>query len=179
METFHLRVFQGHVLDQCRFLLAAANEINAGLASRNTDQILYAIQNLLNAAANISKMLWGQKGKLASQRARLRDSIGIADDSPLRNVTMRNDFEHMDERIDKWWAESKAHNHADRIIGPKDSTIVGIEPTDMFRMFDPQTTDVIFWGEEFNIRALVTEVQRILPLLQAEAKKPHWDQSER
>ncbi|AEH89403.1 hypothetical protein [Mesorhizobium opportunistum] len=176
METFHLRVFQRQVLDQCKFLLTAANEINAGLASHNIDHVLYAVQNLLNAGANISKMLWGQKGKLANQRERLRQSIGIADDSPLRDVNMRNNFEHMDERIDRWWAESKSHNHADKIIGPKNSAIVGMEPTDMFRMFDPQTTDVIFWGEEFNIQALVTEAQRILPLLQAEAHKPHWDE---
>src|SRR5215469_3258896 len=89
METFHLRVFQGHVLDQCRFLLAAANEINAGLASRNTDQILYAIQNLLNAAANISKMLWGQKGKLVDREEPRRrgNSHGVG----VRSVGERHD----------------------------------------------------------------------------------------
>ncbi|WP_157223717.1 hypothetical protein [Caulobacter sp. AP07] len=176
METFHLRVFQRQVLDQCKFLLKSADEINAGMALRDTDHILYGIQNLLNAGANISKMLWGQKGKFANQRAQLRDSIGVADDSPLREVTMRNNFEHIDERIDRWWVESKAHNLADKIIGPKDGAIVGMEPTDMFRMFDPNTTNVIFWGEEFNMRALVTEAQRIFPLLQAEANKPHWQE---
>jgi hypothetical protein len=176
MDTFLLRVFQRQVLDQCNFLLLSAKEIDAGLAMGNPDHILYGIQNLLNAGANISKMLWGQKGKFANKRTRLRESINVADDSPLRNVNMRNNFEHMDERLDRWWADSKAHNHADMIIGPKNS-FVGIEPTDMFRMFDPHTTDVIFWGEEFNIQALVNEAQRILPLLQAEADKPHWDRT--
>ena len=176
METFHLRVFQGQVLDQCEFLLKSANEINNGSAAGSTEHIIYGIQNLLNAGANISKMLWGQKAKFAAQRERLRASIGIDDNSPLRNVNMRNNFEHMDERIDRWWAESKRHNYVDKIVGPKGRCVVGPEPTDMFRMFDPQTTDVTFWGEEFNIQEIVTEVLRIVQLLREEAGKPHWDQ---
>lgn len=178
MDTFQLRIFQGQVLDQCRFLLLSAQIVNKGLSPLNTDQIIFGIQSLLNAGANISKMLWGSGGKHAEKRKPLRDSIGISDTSPLREVTMRNHFEHMDERIDRWWAESKQHNHIDKIIGPKKSSIVGAEPTDMFRLFDPQTAEVVFWGQEFNIQALVTEVERILPKLQEEARKPHWDRSD-
>lgn len=179
MEIFQLRVFQRQILDQCQFLMFAAEEVNAGIKTRNTDRIFYAIQNLLNAGANISKMCWGsKKSKMSDARKPLRDSIGIADSSPLRNVTMRNNFEHMDERIDRWWAESKRHNIADRNIGPKDRTIVGMEPTDMFRLFDPQTAIVTFWGEEFNIQALATEAERLLPRLREEADKPHWDPSD-
>jgi hypothetical protein len=105
MDTFHLRVFQIQVLDQCQFLLLSANEVNQGLTQSDTNRVFYGIQNLLNAGANISKILWGQGGKRSEQRKRLRDSIGISDESPLREVTMRNHFEHMDERIDRWWSE--------------------------------------------------------------------------
>jgi len=178
MDTFHLRIFQHQVLDQCHFLLASANEVNQGLAQHDNNRVFYGIQNLLSAGANISKMLWGQGGKRSEQRKRLRDSIGISDNSPLREVTMRNHFEHMDERIDRWWSESQRHNHADKNIGPKDRTIVGLDTIDMFRLFDPQTTEIVFWGQEFNLQALVNEVQTILPLLQAEASKPHWDESD-
>lgn len=178
MDTFHLRIFQRHVRDQCQFLIAAAQELNAGLEERNTTRILCAIQNLLNAGANVSKMLWGSKGKKADERKRLRDSVGVPDTSPLREVTMRNHFEHMDERIDRWWTESKSHNHADSIIGPK-NLIGDLEPIETFRWFDPVTKEVIFWGEGFNIQALVSEAVRILPKLQEEADKPHWDAPER
>jgi hypothetical protein len=119
METFPLRIFQQHVLDQCQCLLSAAHDVNSGLASHDADRIFRALQNVLNAGANISKLLWGQKGKRAEARKRLRESIGIHDDSPLRQVSMRNNFEHMDERIDRWWAESSRHNYADRTIGPR------------------------------------------------------------
>lgn len=175
MDTFHLRIFQRHVRDQCRFLVAAAHDLNAGLAAHDTDRVLCSIQNLLNAGANVSKMLWGSKGKKAQERKRLRDSIGVSDDSPLREVTMRNHFEHMDERIDRWWAESPTHNHADAIIGPR-NTIAGLEPIETFRWFDPMTKEVIFWGEGFNVQALVSEAEGLLPKLQEEADKPHWDE---
>src|SRR5450631_2177877 len=99
MERMHLRTFQSQVALQCSFLLLAAEDLNRGLKQRNISYVFYALQNLLNAGANISKALWGQGGKLAIERKPLRDSIGVDDTSPLREVTMRNNFEHFDERI--------------------------------------------------------------------------------
>ncbi len=167
-----LRTFQQQVLTQCEFLLLAADDVNVSLNNHNTTRVFYALQNLLNAAANISKALWGQGGSLTAQRQALRDSIGISDASPLRNVTMRNNFEHFDERLEKWWRESQRHNYADFNIMPK-SMVVGIDPIDWFRNFDPQTTDLYFWSQEFNIQELVTEVHKIVPKLQEETNKPH------
>jgi hypothetical protein len=177
VELMLLRQFQTQVALQCKFLINAANEINVGLKNRNVEHVFYGIQNLLNAGANISKALWGSKGRRAEQRKQLRESIGIADDSPLREVTMRNNFEHLDERLDRWWNESSRHNHADMNIGPKSRTISGLDEIDMFRLFDPETTDLTFWGEEFNIQSIVAEVQTILPKLLEEANKPHWNPS--
>jgi len=174
MDLMLLRTFQQQVLTQCEFLLLAADDVNVSLNNHNTTRVFYALQNLLNAAANISKALWGQGGRLAAQRRTLRDSIGISDDSPLRNVTMRNNFEHFDERLDKWWNESERHNNVDFNIMPK-SMIVGADSIDLFRNFDPQTTDLWFWSQEFNTQEIITEVQRILPTLRAEADKPHLE----
>ena len=163
---------QQQVLRQCKNLLLAANEAHQSLAKVDVERVFYALQNLLNAGANISKALWGQRGKLADQRKPLRDSIGINDNSPLREVTMRNNFEHFDERLDKWWKESPRHIHIDNNIGPP-ITLGGADQIDKFRHFDPQTTIITFWGQEFNLQKIVDEVQRILPTLEAEASKPH------
>ncbi|MBW8302145.1 MAG: hypothetical protein K0M60_21345 [Hydrogenophaga sp.] len=175
METFQLRIFQGQVLDQCQFLLWAAHDLNFGLKSDDTDRVLYGLQNFLNAGANISKMFWGSGGSKTKERRRLRDSVGISNNSPLRNVAMRNNFEHMDERVDRWWKESKRHNHLAKVIGPR-GAISGVDDIDIFRWFDPTTCDIIFWGSAFNIQDLVVEVEKIMPKLREEAAKPHWDQ---
>lgn len=175
MDTFHLRIFQTHVCDQCQFLIMSAEILQAGLQDDDTNRILYAIQNMLTAGANISKLLWGQRGKHAEARRRLRDSIDIADDTPLRQVAMRNHFEHMDERIDRWWSDSLRHNHADRIIGPR-NMIAGFDSIETFRWFDPETKEIIFWGDGFNLQEIVSEALRLLPKVQEEANKPHWDE---
>ena len=49
---------------------------------------------------------------------------------------------------------------------------------DVFRMFHPSTGDVTFWGDSFNLREIVAEVQRILPAVVKEADKPPWDTRE-
>jgi len=174
MDLMLLRTFQRQVELQCKFLLTAAEDVNTALKVRNPQAAFYGIQNLLNAGASISKALWGQGGKHSERRKPLRDSIGIDDSSPLREVTMRNNFEHIDERMDRWWKESKTRNHIDTMIGSK-TDIVGHAEIDKFRHYDPTTTDIIFWGQEFNLQKLVDEVQRILPKLREEASKPHWD----
>ena len=169
-----LRAFQNQVLLQCEFMTLATAEVNAAMQSQDTTRIFYGLQNLLNAAANISKVLWGSGGRHADERREVRDSIGIHENSPLSTVTMRNNFEHFDERLDGWWSASARHNSQDLCVMPK-SSVTGIDPIDWFRVFDPITTDLYFWSQEFNIQDLVNEVQRILPKLREEANKPHWE----
>jgi hypothetical protein len=177
MDPRLIRTFQKQILIQCEFVLYAAGAINATLnghhpPDRFHNTLFFAIQNLLNAAANISKAFWTQGGRRATDRQPLRDSIGISDTSPLRQVTMRNHFEHYDERLDEWWRDSRHHNHADFNMGPRDAVAIGFDDIDIFRNFDPTTTDVVFWGETFNLQALVEEVERILPRLRSELGEP-------
>jgi hypothetical protein len=154
MDLMLLRIFQAQVALQCRFMMLAATEVNNGLQQHDVHYVFFALQNLLNAAANVSKALWGGGGKLSAERKPLRDSIGIGDDSPLRSVTMRNNFEHFDERLDRWWKDSARHNHFDLMIGPTATSIVGAEDIERFRMFDPSTTDMTFWARNLTFRCL-------------------------
>jgi hypothetical protein len=134
-------------------------------ANRKIEDSFCALQTVLTAAANIAKALWGSGSKRAAQRAELRDNIGITDASPLKNVSMRNNFEHFDERLDQWWEKSQVHTYIDINWGDA-SILVNTEPLNMFRTFNPDTTDLTFWGQSFNLQEVVTEVRRILPNLQ-------------
>jgi hypothetical protein len=170
MDLMLLRRFQSQIEFQCEAALVAADLINRGIQQQNTTIIFSGIQHFLGAAANISKACWGQKGKRAAQRMPLRDSIGIADNSPVRDVDMRNNWDHFDDRLDTWWSDSVKHNHADRIVG----NIAGLDEKDTFRALDPSTLDVLFWGDKFNLQEIVNEIQRILPGVKRETSKPHW-----
>lgn len=113
MNLALLRLFQRQVLSQCKFILVSAEQVNAGLKHNDVMYIFCGLQNLLNATANISKELWESGGKKSKERESLRKSIGVSDESPLRDVAMRNNFEHFDERLDRWWADSLRHNYGD------------------------------------------------------------------
>lgn len=172
METRLLRVFQKQVLLQCDFLLAAASQVNAAVDQNDACACFFALQNFLNAGANIAKALWGSGGKRAEARKPLRDTIGIDDNSPLRQVGMRNNFEHFDERLERWWDESRGC-YIDLLI--RKAIFVGSAEIDKFRQYDPTTTNLTFWGEDFNLQEIISEVRRILPRLEREAATPHWD----
>lgn len=175
MDLMLLRLFQRQVRDQCQVVLAAVPTINAAVQSGDHDMLWVGCQTLLMGAANASKAMWGSKGKHAEVRRPLRESLTVTDDSPLRGVNMRNNFEHFDERLDRWWVQRPNHNHVDRLIGPPSMMGGGaITPMDMFRVFDPTTNEIVFWGERFDVQSIATEVARIFPIASREAEKPHW-----
>jgi len=168
-----LRCFQRQIADNCKLTLHGARVMNRGLQANDQDALWVGVPILLTGAANAAKALWGQKGGKAAERAPLRQSLGVDDTSPLKAVGMRNNFEHYDERLDRWWNESPCHNHLDRMIGPPDM-VVGLDDLDRFRGYDPTTNAIVFWSQRFDVQAIVTEVERILPIAESEADRPHW-----
>jgi hypothetical protein len=177
MDRRLLRVFQQQVALQSEAVIVAAGHLNNALAEHvpferaDTMRAAWiAIQNLLTSAGNVSKALWGQGGRLATQREPLRASLGVDDASAFRNVLMRNHFEHYDERVDRWWAESEDRHHLD--LGFQDGgEIVMQQPLNSFRVLELQTLKVVFWGERFELRPIVREAERILPIASAEGAK--------
>ena len=75
---------------------------------------------------------------------------------------MRNNFEHFDERLERWHNESTTHDFVDKIIGPSHITS-GPDDIDLFRFFNPETWVAGFWGERFDVRAVVNEAARLMP----------------
>lgn len=174
MDLMLLRVFQTQIQLQCQAVLVASQEFDSAMTTGDMIRAWIAIQNILGAAANISKALWGQGGRFAEQREPLRASLQVDDTSPLRDVAMRNHFEHYDERLDKWWNTSESRNHLDMSVLPP-GAVQGLADIDMFRVFDPSTADIVFWGQRFNVNDIVREAAKLLPIATAEASKPHWE----
>jgi hypothetical protein len=130
-----------------------------------------SVQSCLTAVANISKACWGEEGEHRKERKPLRQSLGIKKDNPLKPLAMRNNFEHFDEQIDEWFSKSKNRIHVDRIIGPA-NIIGGVSTNDMFRVFDPTTAEVIFWGERYPLKTIMDEVTRLYPLARSLGDRP-------
>jgi hypothetical protein len=160
-------MFLGQLQFQCHVVLIASQEVDVGVKARNSMDVFLHLQSLLNAAASIAKVCWGQGGRRSAARVEIREAIGIRDDSSFRDVSARNHFEHFDERIeDVWWPNSTAHQLAELSVGP--IGVIGMIPAqDRVRYFDPTTGDLYYFGEHFNISAIVNETRRLQPAIDA------------
>lgn len=138
-------------------------------AARPTTDIWYAIQNLLIAAGNLSKLLWGA-GNAEANRKPWRDSLGVTDDSVLRDRGLRNHFEHFDEKLEAWYKVSERRNFVGRNIGPQ-NMIQGLDEAERFHHFDPSTGLVTFWAQSLSLPKIVAEIARILPVARSESMK--------
>jgi len=173
MDKILLRAFLSQLETQCQFVLLAANDLNRALIVSDLRSVFFALQNLQGAAGNIAKALWGVGGKTpVIDRQELRDLIGVRDDSPLKNVAMRNNYEHFDERLEKWWKEPQRGAFVDLNMMPR-SAISGVPEIGWFRNYDAGTRTLTFWGEDFDVQALLVEVNRILPKIQEEVDPLH------
>ena len=147
----------------------ATEGLNKAVKRQQPKEAFFALQNLLVSTANIAKALWWQGGRMAEDRKPLRDSIGVSDNSPLRCLDMRNNFEHFDERLDRWHARAR-HVYVDSYIG--DPNLMGcFDKEDVFRSYDPAKKALMFWGQEFNVQDITDEVSRILARVTTELQR--------
>ena len=129
------------------------------------DRFWYATEAFLRATADISKIFWPPKPLDASlvgitnQRGKdLRRVFGVKDDSPLRSRTLRDHFEHFDERIDLWYASSTHHNIIDSNLFPRRFLDKSI---DYLRNFDPEEWVLFFAGDELSLKPLIEAVEEL------------------
>ena len=110
-----------------------------------------SLHSLVTHAGNISKLLWPSAKSASGRGAHLRSLLGIPDDSPLKNRTIRNHLEHFDERLDDW-AIDPAHSWVGNNIGPLAQ--VPFQRTEVYRWFDQSTFEYIILGDAIAVDEL-------------------------
>jgi hypothetical protein len=173
MEPFVESIYLEELKTQCEWALAAVHGLNQSLASKEAKSIADFFRQaaaLLQHAGLASKLLWppgspiGFKNKRAKSRSRhLRGTLGIEDSHPLKNRSLRDHFEHYDERLDDWLVNSPNHIFVNNVIGPR--TIIGgnvVKDQDIIKLFNPATKELVFRGEPYNVQELVDAVSDVL-----------------
>ncbi|WP_313927525.1 hypothetical protein [Pseudoxanthomonas sp.] len=170
MDSFIEGVFLRELDARCSACFLAVNELNSALSGKPSERDLFRpATELICQAAMISKLLWPPGNKNASSMARarargehLRKIIGVDDTHPVRSRTLRDHFEHYDERLDSWAESSRNHNIIKRFVGPR-GAIAGdaISDGDIIEHYDPSTKILSFRGESFDIQALVDGIASI------------------
>lgn len=174
MDTMVLRIFQREVERQCKFALMSIQDLRNALQNGDMDRIWYFIQSFLVAVGNISKILWPVNPTLPGRGDDIRQSLSVNDDSPLQPRAFRNHFEHFDERLERWATSSMHMNFVDSNVGSTGS-IVGIDPNDYLRNFDPSDYTVTFRGDLYILPPIEEAVHSLWQKAVIEAAKPHWE----
>ena len=183
MNSLYLYIFQSEVYHQCTFALMRFDDFNAACKNQNMEKFWYGIQSFLNSTTNVSKLLWDgkpvckkknesdkdfeiqekQRNAILERRKALRESLEVSDNSLLKERTMRNNFEHLDERIDTWFNLSRKHNLANRNI-ISEGAISGLDECDFLCTFNTSKNTITFKGEDYKITPIVMELQTLKKL---------------
>lgn len=94
-----------------RAALLIQAELDKGWQDTDHQVMWEAASSVLSHSANLSKVFWPPKArsdkKIAARGELMRSEFDVADQSPLANRKVRNGFEHLDERVHEWLAETK------------------------------------------------------------------------
>lgn len=169
MDRFLKSIYLKQVKDECEFCLIAVDNMNKILTENSDEDFFREALDFVHHAAAVSRMFWppGSRGITEKARAKKRGQIlckelGLQPDHPLHKRTLRDHFEHFDERLDDWAENSKNRNIIIRYTGPRDA-IGGnsIEDGDIIHHYDPESKIYSFRGEPFDLQQLVSGIYDI------------------
>jgi len=169
MDDFLQKIYLGQVKQECEYCFHPIEIMNAIMNKQIEGDFFQPALDLIHHAAAVSRIFWPPRGKnkQSTKRAHrrgqfLRDLLDLPSGHPVQDRTLRDHFEHFDERLDGWAENSKNRNIVQRFIGPR--TAIGgdaIQDSDIIHHYDPQTKIFGFRGEKFDIQALATGLDGI------------------
>jgi hypothetical protein len=132
--------------------------------------LISIIQEAVGHAAALSRFFWpsgiGFKEPKEIQNLRenrgikLRKSFGLLDTSPLMNRSLRNAWEHFDERLDKFLLQNDAgFFFPSALIGSH--TLADDPMGKIFKLLDQDEGCLVLLGEKYFFRPIKEEVLRI------------------
>ncbi|WP_263374153.1 hypothetical protein [Granulicella aggregans] len=164
MEKTRINAFLTELAFQCAFAERIYQELDFALDNNGNSLLIFCrLQSFLGAAANISKLLFGDhtaKGKIAfTAREPLRSALGVRDGDFTHARSVRNRFEHLDEDLDEWWEASTGKNFEDCSVEIDGYKMTNLPEEDKFRIFN-RTTGVLSVrrGHSVNVHDLMTEI---------------------
>lgn len=136
---------------------------------REHGSILQALRMALHFSANVSKVFWPPDGTRKETAKELRDLCGIDDNHPLRNRTLRNHVEHIDERLEQWAGSGRRPYLTFELVkypgmvppDPLPADYTPVEDT-VFLIYDVASNEVRVPGEVHSLhdlRAAVVDAQ--------------------
>ena len=150
--------------------LHAFERFDTALKAKDDSEAVSSVHEALGHCGNLSRYFWPSKqnskrkspfSALAEARgAKLRESFGVTDESPLKDRALRDSLEHFDERLDRYFLGlDSGMIFPDPMIGPYQ--MAKVQCGHIFKLVDPDNEIFVVLGIEFRYGSLRPEVQRI------------------
>lgn len=132
---------------------------------REHGSILDALRMALHFSANVSKVFWPPDGTRKETAKQLRVLCEIDDNHPLRDRTLRNHVEHIDERLEQWAGTGRRPYLTFELVkypgmDPPDPVPADNTPVEdtVFLIYDVATNEVRVPGEVHSLDDLKSAV---------------------
>lgn len=167
MDEHLLSIFKLELQYQCELAAAAERQLEAARETGDSDGLWVSLQSILIIAGNCAKLLWGSgRGEAAKEmevaRKPLRDAAQVDENSPLKSRSVRNAFEHWDEKIEAWHRRGDINVYASRHVGQSEAWP---PHGSRFGHYNPTTGVVTFLSTSAPIPDLLAEMARIRGIL--------------
>lgn len=151
----------------------AFRRFDGAVEAKNDAEAVSSVHEALGHCGNLSRYFWPSRQNsrrkstfmaLAEARGKtLRKIFDVADDSPLKDRSLRDSLEHFDERLDLYFlAFDGGLIMPDPMIGPYQ--IAKIQYGHIFKVVDPNNQVFVLLGVEFRYGELRPEIERIVSL---------------
>ena len=169
MDNFLVKIYLGQVKLECELCFNSIKLMNAILKKEVEGDLFQPALDLVHHAAAVSRIFWppGGRNKQSRMRAQkrgqnLRDILELPSGHAVQDRSLRDHFEHFDERLDDWAETSKNRNIVQRFIGSRND-IGGdsIMDSDIIHHFDPSKNTFGFRGEHYDIQSLASGLDDI------------------
>ncbi|WP_192983525.1 hypothetical protein [Pseudomonas sp. EggHat1] len=169
MDKFLAQIYLAQSKQECERCFYSIGIMNAIIQGELEGDFFQYALDLIHHASAVSRIFWppGGRNKQSSKRAlrrgqALRDMLQLQNGHAVQNRSLRDHFEHFDERLDDWAENSKYRNIVHRLFGPR-AAIGGnaIQDSDILHHFDPATNIFGFRGEYYDIQDLAVGLEDI------------------
>lgn len=184
MDSLHYRVFHGFLGRESAFAMVSVDEMKRMLEkvfgslppeenAKTVNTFWYSVDAFLMSTGNISKTFWPSpwdenpiKDKIIERGRELREILGIENESMFspKYRTLRNHFEHFDERLDEWFFESKKLPVLiDSGIMPYQTIEIfkGFFPSHVLRTFDQNSWILYYREDKLDFGKMIVDIQKL------------------
>lgn len=168
--------FVGEIVLQAKIAKKAFERLETTNDNLDTMEVWGAIQSILVASGNVSKILWPSTKDTQDRGEKLRQVLNVEKDNILSQRKFRNHFEHYDSRIEEYFKKQANNgiNYTDLAMNPSLSEyLIGLKYGSEFAsQFETQLDNIhrgyntfnntlIYWGEILDLNLLMAALDDI------------------